>query len=122
MSAGRNTLSRALPCPECGAAPGEPCVSRDGAPVKDARSHVRRTPIQPCGTHGGYQRHKRAGEVPCDPCLDANRRYMQEYRRKNPDKRDVDVAGLRAYNRAVRRLIDQYRSDFDALYAEEKGA
>ena len=27
---------------------------------------------QPCGTYAAYQRHKRAGERPCRPCLDAN--------------------------------------------------
>ena len=28
--------------------------------------------LQPCGTHGAYQRHRKNGEEPCDPCKAAN--------------------------------------------------
>lgn len=32
-----------------------------------------RPPVQPHGTRAGYQRHRRAGEQPCDRCLIAAR-------------------------------------------------
>lgn len=30
--------------------------------------------LQPCGTEAAYQRHRRAGEPPCDPCREAQNR------------------------------------------------
>ena len=30
-------------------------------------------PLQPCGTRAAYTRHKKAGEEPCGPCVEANR-------------------------------------------------
>ena len=35
-----------------------------------------------CGTRGGWQRHDRAGETPCGPCVEANRRYHRERKRR----------------------------------------
>jgi len=32
----------------------------------------------PCGTLRGHQRHRRAGEEPCEPCLEARRAYDRE--------------------------------------------
>ena len=32
-----------------------------------------------CGTHGGFQRHKKKGEDVCDACAVAHRAYMREY-------------------------------------------
>lgn len=34
-----------------------------------------------CGSRGGYQRHRRAGEVPCGPCESENRRYSRDWKR-----------------------------------------
>jgi len=28
--------------------------------------------LQPCGTNAAYQRHRRKGEYPCPPCLEAH--------------------------------------------------
>ena len=33
-----------------------------------------------CGTHRGYSVHKRRGQVPCRPCLDARAAYARERR------------------------------------------
>jgi hypothetical protein len=35
---------------------------------------------QPCGTRAAYRRHLRAGEVPCQPCKDANADYQRARR------------------------------------------
>ena len=35
-----------------------------------------------CGTRGGWQRHDRAGETPCGPCVEANRTYHRERKRR----------------------------------------
>lgn len=103
-----------LPCPKCHARTGEPCLPlKSKEPPK--RPHVRRTPVAPCGTSGGYQRHRKAGEEPCDSCRDANRRYMSGYRDKNPDKRNQDVRLLRARREAIKLLIAAHRDEFAQL-------
>lgn len=35
--------------------------------------------LQPCGTNGGYERHRLHHETACDPCREAHRLYMIEY-------------------------------------------
>ena len=42
-------------------------------------------PMAPCGTTTAYDRHRRNGEPPCDPCRIANARYQREKRRSVPD-------------------------------------
>ena len=32
----------------------------------------------PCGTYAAYERHRRAGETPCDACYEGLRRYSRE--------------------------------------------
>ncbi len=113
-----SVLALALPCRQCPAKSGEACVRRDGEPAY--RSHMNRTPAAPCGTYGGYQRHVKAGETACEECLDASRRYMAERRRNRPDEYAKDLAGLKATNRATKRLVDRHRDEWKALVAEEK--
>jgi len=36
--------------------------------------------LKPCGSLGGYSRHKKRGEPVCDPCREANRIYQADYR------------------------------------------
>lgn len=31
-----------------------------------------------CGTRAGWKKHKRNDEEPCDPCIEANRKYSKE--------------------------------------------
>lgn len=111
-------LNLSLPCPKCHAAAGSPCVRRDGAPTKN--SHVRRHALAPCGTYGGYQRHIKAAEDPCDPCREANRRYAQARRAARPEEREADIAGLRARHEATKLLIKRHEAEFRALLAEVK--
>lgn len=110
-------LSLALPCSRCGARAGDPCVRRDGGPT--VRPHIRRTPPAPCGSYGGCIRHVKAGETPCEPCAEARRRYMAEYRKRRPDIRDKDVAQLRARREATRLLIERHRDEFKTLLSDE---
>jgi hypothetical protein len=46
------------------------------------------------GTYAMYQKHRKAGEPPCDPCVIANREYMRGYRRRTVDQ--PLVAAIRA--------------------------
>lgn len=115
-----SALAYSLPCPRCGVVGGERCVNRDGSPA--SRSHVKRAPIQPCGSLGGYHRHTKAGEEPCDPCREANRRYMQAYRQRNPARHEADIAKLRARREATKKLIALHRQEFAALCAESEAA
>jgi transposase len=48
-------------------------------PLKKKRSRRKRKPrekkpivLQPCGTNAAYQRHRKKGEYPCTPCLEAH--------------------------------------------------
>lgn len=40
-------------------------------------------PVAVCGTLSAYQRHVRRKEQPCDPCRQANREHMAQYRERN---------------------------------------
>lgn len=111
-------LALTLRCPKCLAASGEPCVNRDGSP--STASHVKRFMPAPCGTPGGYIRHVKAAEIPCDDCREGHRRYMQEYRKRRPEKREADIAMLHARRRAERRLIALHLAEFDVLVEEER--
>lgn len=35
--------------------------------------------LKPCGTDAAYRRHKRNGEYPCPPCLEARARTQKEW-------------------------------------------
>lgn len=47
------------------------------------------------GTNAGYQRHKRAGEEPCEECRKAHAEYYAEQRRKKKEK-SIDKCGTNA--------------------------
>lgn len=49
---------------------------------KPQRSNRHTANLQPCGTMAAYQRHKRDGEEPCQPCREAKRIASKEYQRK----------------------------------------
>lgn len=110
------SLAFALPCRVCRAESGQRCVRPDGEPR--SRSHHSRTPLSPCGSYGGYQRHVKASEEPCAECRDANRRYQAEHRNKHPERREADIAGLLARREATKRLIAQHRAEFKRLIDE----
>ncbi|KAA0916440.1 hypothetical protein [Dietzia sp. ANT_WB102] len=60
--------------------------------------------LQPCGTNAAYQRHMKAGEQPCEPCVLANREQSRaSYKPKKLDTSDLQPCGTRAaYQRHVR--------------------
>ncbi|VEI13227.1 hypothetical protein [Trueperella bialowiezensis] len=41
--------------------------------------------VKPCGTPAAYQRHRRAGEEPCDACRAAQRENSRRYRQRKRD-------------------------------------
>lgn len=36
--------------------------------------------LRPCGTNAAYYRHRKNGEEPCEPCKEAQREYMRQYK------------------------------------------
>lgn len=34
--------------------------------------------VSPCGTRAAYERHRRKGELPCEPCFEAKRAYSSQ--------------------------------------------
>lgn len=81
--------------------------------------HGRRSELAPCGTYGGYQRHTRTGERPCEPCREANRAYMAAYRNTNPAYAALNAAQNAARSRALWRLADRYPRVFQRFYEAE---
>ena len=66
-----------------------------GGTTPDQRARIRRkrgivpSPVAPsptrpepgCGTRNGYVKHRYAGDVPCDPCRQANADYQRAWMR-----------------------------------------
>ncbi len=71
-----------------------------------------------CGTYAAYQRHRKRGEQPCDPCKQANTAYARDRRTRSEVRRDDALAGA-ARRRAYRRLADAHPAEFRRLYVEE---
>jgi len=77
------------------------------------------SPVPPCGTTAGYQRHLRNGETADRACLDAVSEYQRNYRQANPRykvrarRRDV------IRQRAMRRLAREYPARYLQLLDEE---
>ena len=73
-----------------------------------------------CGTYAGWNQHQRRDEEPCDPCREANRIYMREYR-KDLIRRGLPIQSLRERARgfAMTRLSHLYPEEFEALVEEE---
>lgn len=71
------------------------------------------------GTGAGYQRHRKDGEEACAPCREAVRAAAAKRRRENPASYSRERAGMRASSRALWRLADLHRDEYDRLYADE---
>jgi len=78
------------------------------------------TELQPCGTHGAYQRHHKAGEEPCDLCRAANTAYMRERRAINPKDRERAARASRVRQAALRRLAERHPEEFDTLLEDAR--
>lgn len=50
------------------------------AAAKGIAPNPPRRTLKPCGTNGAYHRHRRNGQEPCEPCLDAHVRNNSEWR------------------------------------------
>ena len=62
------------------------------------------------GTYAGYQRHRRAGEQACDPCLAATAAYHAARRKvlgPEPDRRQARIV-----DSARRDLIAAHRAEY----------
>jgi hypothetical protein len=49
-------------------------------PLRERRRqvHVRSVPLQPCGTHAAFVRHRSNDERPCDACSGAEKAYQKQ--------------------------------------------
>ena len=72
------------------------------------------------GTGAGYQRHRRAGETPCQECRAARAAYIREYRTRHPHFVVEQRENVAAHGRALTRLKTRHREEFTRLYKEEK--
>ena len=73
-----------------------------------------------CGTYAGYQRHRNAApgqRVECQPCREANARYMKEYRAR--ERPLSDRIYRRARSRALARLVARFDDDFRRFLSAE---
>lgn len=74
--------------------------------------------LQPCGTYGAYQRHRRKKEPVDEACRAANRDRARE-RRTDPELCAEDTARNAARIRALRRLAHEYPERYRQLATEE---
>lgn len=70
------------------------------------------------GTPAGYRAHRKEGKRACRPCLNAQSAYMQS-RRATPAFRKRERQRNAAAARAVWRLADLHRDEYERLYVEE---
>lgn len=62
--------------------------------------------LQPCGTEAAYQRHRRRGEQPCEPCAEARRAKKREWEHTSTPREELQPCGtVAAYCR------HQYRKE-----------
>jgi hypothetical protein len=73
-----------------------------------------------CGTHPGYQAHRKRGEDACEACKAANREYMNDWMARNPEKRAAYKQKAVIRDRALERLAREYPERFMELYFEEE--
>lgn len=79
---------------------------------------VNEEPPELCGSYGGYQRHGRLNEEPCQPCREANAKYIREYRRQSgPLARHR--ADQTARRRAHQALAKRYPGEYQELFCSE---
>jgi len=73
------------------------------------------------GTYAGYQTHKRRGQLPCEPCRQANAEY-QRNRRTSPAAHEADLYWNRTRHRALERLSREFPRRFRELLIEERAS
>jgi hypothetical protein len=75
-------------------------------------------PVAQCGTISGYTRHRRLGEVSCDPCAVAKSEYDARRNSASPE-REARRDRATAQHRAETRLKAMYPDLWELLYVEE---
>lgn len=68
------------------------------------------------GEYAGYLAHYREGEKACKACREARNAYVREHRSKSNGWREQQSAR----SRAITRLINRHRAEYQALYVEER--
>ena len=109
-------------CPRCGAVPSQPCRQVIAPHGEKARPHAQRStlvPVPVCGTYGGFQRHERKGEDPCDSCRDARNAYMRDYRYRNERAQAEQTRRINARARAALRVAKEHPETFEQYITEE---
>jgi len=80
-----------------------------------AAKRVKASPATPrkvaeCGTNGAYQRHRRNGETPCEPCVEARRVYNREKKRIEREKAGVKPRQILPREHGTLRGYRQHKS------------
>lgn len=74
------------------------------------------------GTNAGYERHRKAGEKPCDDCRRAHNAYTVAWRRQNSGNPEYQAMRNRYDNaraRALSRLRQAHLDEYDKYLREE---
>jgi hypothetical protein len=69
-----------------------------------------------CGTTGGYKRHQRNGEAPCNACVRAKAEYDVRWRNAPDDTRRILRLRARAQGRAETWLRQNHPGEYRQLY------
>lgn len=71
------------------------------------------------GTRTGYNRHRRAGERPCDECRAVNNAYERERFAANPERVAHGRLLSKARSRALAALARRHPAEFQTLLLRE---
>lgn len=71
------------------------------------------------GSYAGWNRHVKADEKPCAPCIRAQTEYLNNYRAAHPEYGTKNRKRALARSRALTRLMREYPAQFRKLYNEE---
>jgi hypothetical protein len=73
------------------------------------------------GTNAGYDRHRAAGDKPCDACREAHNAYIRQWRatRQSPEAGKARNRYEAARSRALTRLSRAHREEYEALLRDE---
>src|SRR5690606_21478194 len=64
-------------------------VTKVREPKPRPRTYTTRNEVR-CGTHQGYDKHRRRGETPCQPCRDAHNARQREYNKRRALERNAN--------------------------------
>ena len=73
-----------------------------------------------CGTYAGVAQHNKHGEYLCDPCKVANREYIKDYRKKNPEAMKKQTAAAKVRARTLTILAQRHLLEYRQIYTDIK--